>query len=78
MLKDITKEAESRMQGAIQALSDDLSRIRTGRATPALVENTPVDYYGAQTPLLQLVSISVPEPRTLMIRPLDPSTLKDS
>jgi ribosome recycling factor len=76
MLKDIYKEAESRMKGAVQALEDDLSGIRTGRASPALVEKLPVEYYGTQTPLMQLASINVPEPRSLMIRPFDASSLK--
>jgi ribosome recycling factor len=76
MLKDIYKEAESRMKGAVQALEEDLAGIRTGRASPALVEKLPVEYYGTQTPLLQLASINVPEPRSLMIRPFDASTLK--
>lgn len=76
MLKDLYKEAESRMQGAVQALEDDLAGIRTGRAAPALVEKLPVEYYGSPTPLLQLASITVPEPRSLLIRPYDPSTLK--
>jgi len=77
VIKDIIKEAETRMQGAIQALDDDLSRIRTGRATPALVEKIPVEYYGVPTPLMQLASISVPEPRSLLIKPFDPSTVKN-
>jgi ribosome recycling factor len=76
MLKDIYKEAESRMKGAIQALEEDLAGIRTGRASPALVEKLPVEYYGTQMPLLQLASINVPEPRSLMIRPFDASSLK--
>jgi len=76
MIKETIKEAEIRMHGAIQALSDDLSRIRTGRATPALVEKLSVDYYGTPTPLMQLASISVPEPRSLLIKPFDPSSLK--
>jgi ribosome recycling factor len=65
------------MKGAIQALEDDLAGIRTGRATPALVERLPIIYYGSPTPLVQLASISVPEPRSLLIRPFDPSSLKD-
>ena len=77
MIKDILKDAESRMHGAIQVLTDDLAAIRTGRASPALVEKLPVEYYGAPTPLMQLASISVPEPRSLMIKPFDPSTVKD-
>jgi len=76
MLKDIYKEAESRMKGALQALEEDLAGIRTGRASPALVEKLPVEYYGTQLPLLQLASINVPEPRSLMIRPFDASSLK--
>ena len=68
MIKDILKDAESRMKGAIQVLEDDLAGIRTGRASPALVERLQVEYYGMPTPLQQLASISVPEPRSLLIR----------
>jgi ribosome recycling factor len=64
------------MRGAIQVLHDDLAAIRTGRANPGLVEKLPVEYYGSPTPLMQLASISVPEPRSLMIKPFDPSTIK--
>ncbi len=77
MIKDILKDAESRMNGAIHALKEDLVAIRTGRASPALVEKLPIEYYGAPTPLMQLASISVPEPRSLLIKPFDPSTLKN-
>jgi len=76
MLKDVYREAEARMKGAIQALEEDLGGIRTGRASPALVERLPVEYYGAPTPLIQLASISVPEPRALLIKPFDASSLK--
>lgn len=76
MLKDAYKEAEARMKGAIQALEEDLAGIRTGRASPALIERMQVEYYGSPTPLIQLATISVPEPRTLMIRPFDASSLK--
>ena len=76
MIKDILKEADMRMQSAIQNLDDDLAGIRTGRATPALVEKLPIEYYGTPTPLVQLASISVPEPRSLLIKPFDPSSLK--
>jgi ribosome recycling factor len=64
------------MRGAIQVLHDDLAGIRTGRANPGLVEKLAVEYYGTPTPLMQLASISVPEPRSLMIKPFDPSTIK--
>ena len=76
MIKDMLSSAESRMRGAIQVLHDDLATIRTGRASPALVERLPIEYYGTPTPLMQLASISVPEPRSLMIKPFDPSTIK--
>ncbi len=77
MIKDLLKEADTRMHAAIQNLDDDLSGIRTGRATPALVEKLQVEYFGAPTPLVQLASISVPEPRSLLIKPFDPTSLKN-
>ena len=76
MLKDTYREAESRMKGAIQSLEDDLAAIRTGRAHPALVEKIQVEYYGVPTALVQLAAVSVPEPRSLLIRPFDVSTLR--
>jgi ribosome recycling factor len=76
VIKDLLNDAESRMRGAIQVLHDDLAAIRTGRASPSLVERLPIEYYGTPTPLMQLASISVPEPRTLTIKPFDGSTLK--
>jgi ribosome recycling factor len=77
MVKETLREAETRMKGAIDSLSETLSSIRTGRASPALVERLHVEYYGSPTPLMQLASISVPEPRQLMIKPFDPSSLKN-
>jgi ribosome recycling factor len=76
VIKDLLKEAETRMHAAIQSLDDDLAGIRTGRATPALVEKLLIEYYGTPTPLMQLASISVPEPRSLLIKPFDSSSLK--
>jgi ribosome recycling factor len=76
MLKETYEEARARMKGAIQSLEEDLAGIRTGRAHPALVEKLAVEYYGTPTHLVQLASISVPEPRTLLIRPFDASSLK--
>jgi ribosome recycling factor len=76
VIKDILSSAEGRMRGAIQVLHDDLAAIRTGRASPGLVERMQVEYYGTPTSLMQLATISVPEPRTLTIKPFDPSTLK--
>lgn len=77
MIKDILKDADHRMQGAVKTLSDDLAVIRTGRANPALVERLNVNYYDAPTPLMQLATISVPEPRSLMIKPFDATTLRE-
>jgi ribosome recycling factor len=76
MIKDILKDAEIRMRAAVLNLEDILGTIRTGRASPALVEKLPIEYYGTPTPLMQLASISVPEPRSLLIKPFDPSTLR--
>jgi ribosome recycling factor len=76
MLNDVYAEAKTRMKGAVQALEEDLAAVRTGRASPALVEKLQVEYYGVLTPLIQLASIGVPEPRSLLIRPYDASTLK--
>ncbi|GJQ52205.1 MAG: ribosome recycling factor [Anaerolineaceae bacterium] len=76
MIKDILNDAETRMRGALQALRDDLAAVRTGRASPGLVEKLAVDYYGTPTPLMQLASISVPEAHTITIKPFDASTIK--
>lgn len=76
MLKDAYNEAEIRMRGAIEALEEDLSTIRTGRASPSLVEKLQVEYYGALTPLVQLATITVQEARSLLIKPFDATTLK--
>ena len=75
MIKETLQEARERMAGAIEALKGDLAGIRTGRATPALVQGVKVEYYGVPTPLNQLATISAPEPQLLTIRPYDPSTL---
>jgi ribosome recycling factor len=76
MIKETIKDAETRMKSSIQSLEENLSAIRTGRASPGLVEKLQVEYYGMETPLMQLASISVPEARVIMIKPFDPTTLK--
>jgi ribosome recycling factor len=76
MIDDVKAEAEGKMKKAIDALKHDLQGIRTGRASPALVEPLKVDFYGTATPLVQVASVSAPEARLLMIKPFDPSTLK--
>jgi ribosome recycling factor len=75
MLDDVKADAENKMKKTIEALKRELVSIRTGRASPALVEPLKVDYYGAPTPLQQLAAISVPEARLLMIKPFDQSSL---
>jgi ribosome recycling factor len=77
MIKDLLHETEDKMKKAIEALEADLRTIRTGRASPALVERVMVDYYDVATPLEQLATISAPEPQLLTIRPYDPASLKD-
>lgn len=77
MIDDALVEANSRMSGAVRTLEEDLGAIRTGRASPALAERLQVDYYGTPTPLVQLATISAPEPRLLTIRPFDPGSVKD-
>jgi ribosome recycling factor len=77
MVKDILKEAEDHMRKSLDVLEQDLKGIRTGRASPALIERLPVPYYGTPTPLEQLATIAAPEPQLLTVRPYDPGALKD-
>lgn len=76
-LEDSLLETEENMESAIDYLRKELRGIRTGRATPALVEYIKIDYYGSPTDLRQLASISAPEANMLMIKPFDPSSAKD-
>src|SRR5213082_3287351 len=71
MAADIFEDAERRMQKAVEALRHDLSAIRTGRASAALVDRIQVDYYGAPTPINQICQISVPEARLIVIQPYE-------
>lgn len=77
MSKELLRETEGQMKRTIDALESDFRGIRTGRASPALVERIQVEYYGTMTPLNQLATISAPEPQLLAIRPYDPSSLRD-
>lgn len=74
---DVLLEADNRMSKAIDVMLGEMKTIRTGRANPALVENLKVEYYGTPTPLKQLAQISTPDPRTLVVKPFDPSSLSD-
>ncbi len=71
------QNAENKMSKAIAALENDLAAIRAGRANPALLDKITVEYYGAQTPLQQVGTISVPEARSIVIQPWDMTVLKD-
>jgi ribosome recycling factor len=75
MIKDLMRETQAKMQKAADALSDEMRSIRTGRASPALVERLMVEYYGTMTPLNQVATISAPEPRLLAIRPWEASMI---
>ncbi len=77
MIKELLRETGTRMQKALQSLEADLKTVRTGRASPALLERVKVNYYGTATPLNQLAVISAPEPHLLVVRPYDPSSLGD-
>lgn len=75
MVEDILADADRRMKQAIEAMVHDFSTYRTGRANPVVLERVHVEYYGVETPLNQMATISVPEPRQLMITPYDKSML---
>lgn len=76
MVEDILNEAEDRMRKAVEALRRELTTIRTGRASPALVDRLMVEYYGTPTPLNQLANISTPEARLLVIQPWDRNAIQ--
>jgi len=77
MIDEVLSEAKSRMAKSIEVLQRDLAGIRTGRATPMLLDNIKIDYYGTQTPLKQVATISAPEARLLIIQPWDNTTVGD-
>src|SRR6516162_6723355 len=75
--EEIQFDAEERMEKAVNVYRDELRGLRTGRATPALVDSMRVEYYGSPTPLKQLAQISTPDPQQILIRPFDQNALKD-
>jgi ribosome recycling factor len=77
MLNEVKSEAEQKMKKAIRILKEELSHIRTGRASTALVENIKVEYYGAPTPLKEIASISIPEADLIVIQPWDKNSVND-
>ncbi len=76
-LQSVLRDAEAKMQKALEAVTREFGMIRTGRATPALVEGIRVEYYGAPTPLKQLASINTPDPKLLIIQPWDLKALPE-
>lgn len=75
--EEILLDAEDRMEKAVDVLKKNLAGIRTGRANPGLVDSLRVNAYGSTSPIKQLASVSTPEPTQIVIRPYDPSTIKD-
>jgi len=75
MMKEILKQTSDKMDKSIKALSNEFATVRTGRASTSLLDKLTVDYYGVQTPLLQIASVSVPEPQLLVIQPYDKSAM---
>jgi ribosome recycling factor len=76
-IEDFLADAKRRMDKSIEATHHEFNSIRTGRASPALLDRVTIDYYGTQTPLKSLASISAPEPRLLVVQPFDPGAIKN-
>jgi ribosome recycling factor len=76
IVKDLLDDAHERMRKSVEATSGEFTTVRTGRASPHLLDRIQVDYYGAQTPLRQLANIATPEARLLSITPYDKSSIK--
>src|SRR5665811_1265920 len=77
MIEDILDDAKLRMDQAVDRVSSDFSTVRTGRANPQILNRVTVDYYGSPTPLQQLATMSVPEPRLLVVQPFDKGSIND-
>ena len=75
--ESVLSEVSTKMDRAVDAFKRDLTQLRTGRATPALVENIDVDYYGSMTPLKQIASISAPDARAIIIQPWDTAAMRE-
>lgn len=77
MIEELLQEADEKMNQAVDHVAHEFDTVRTGRANPQILHRVTVDYYGSPTPLQQLATISVPEPRLLVVHPYDKSTLGD-
>ncbi len=76
LIEELLADADARMHKSVDATNGEFNSVRTGRASPALLDRVHVDYYGQKTPLQQLATINVPEPRMLTIQPFDPGSVK--
>jgi ribosome recycling factor len=76
MIDELLKDAGERMTKSVEATQHEFATVRTGRASPALLERVVVDYYGAMTPLSQLATLSAPEARLITVQPYDKSSIK--
>ena len=76
IVDELLADAEERMQKSVESTRNELATVRTGRASPHLLDRLSIDYYGTQTPLKQLATISAPEPRLLSVQPYDKSSIK--
>jgi len=76
-MEDAVKASEAKFKKAVEAVKKNFAAVRTGRASPSLLDHVVVDYYGTKVPLKQLAGISVPEPRTIAITPYDKNSVKD-
>ena len=74
-IDDLVQDATRRMDKSVEAAQAEFSTLRTGRASPALLDRVQIDYYGQKTPLKQLATINAPEPRLLTVQPFDPNSL---
>jgi ribosome recycling factor len=77
MIDELIQDATRRMDKSVESTHGELNSIRTGRASAALLDRVQVDYYGQKTPLQQLATINVPEPRMLTVQPFDPNSMKE-
>jgi ribosome recycling factor len=77
MIDELIQDASRRMDRSVESTHGELNGVRTGRASAALLDRVQVDYYGQKTPLQQLATINVPEPRMLTVQPFDPNSLRD-
>ena len=75
--KELQKDAKYRMNKTIETFTSELTKIRTGRATPALLDSVKVDYYGQKVPINQAATVSVPEPRLIVVQPWEKKMLPD-